>query len=35
MGQEGLPISIVVFFLGVILAVMAFVGLVVSLVLSA
>jgi len=35
MGQEGLPISIVVFMLGIILGAMALVGLVISVVLLA
>ncbi len=35
MEQQGLPISIVVLFLGVILGVMSFMGLIVSLIFSA
>lgn len=35
MGQDGLPISIVVLFLGVILGVMSFVGLITALIFTA
>ena len=35
MGQNGIPISIVVLFLGIILGAMAFVGLVISVIFSA
>ncbi len=35
MGQEGLPISIVVLFLGIILGAMSFMGLIVALVFAA